>query len=353
MNHLQKKLNTKRIISLTILFVFFFYVLSLFFARYVFAAELDEVAMLFERMKASTVASSNARILVLVKPTTTATEANLRITFANGFTVDSTSTNITVSTSGLPSAFQAESITAMPGIGSSASSVSGQQVTFTVTDLTVGTLYGFYITGGITNPSTAGEYINTVTTLTSGATEIDSSRIAVDIVSDDQVTVTAQVPPSFNFALSGNSIALGELSTSSVSSGSITIDIDTNAENGWSAWVKSANAGLNSASTGDTIDSQGTVDGTPTSYTAGNEHYQLDVDATNGTGSGTPSVNAEYNGSSGSGGTLTTSYTEIATSNGSGNNDGLTLTINAAMSALNQAADDYSDVLTVVGAANF
>jgi hypothetical protein len=110
---------------------------------------------------------------------------------------------------------------------------------------------------------------------------------------------------------------------------------------------------LNSASTSDQINTQGSIDGAPTAYSSGVEHYQLDADVTNGTGSGTPSAAAEYTGTGGSGGTFSTTYQEIATSTGPGDNDGITYTVYAAASATQKAADDYTDTLTIVGAGNF
>ena len=169
----------------------------------------------------------------------------------------------------------------------------------------------------------------------------------------DLIAVTASVVPTFNFALSGNSIALGDLSTSAVTSGNVTIDIDTNAANGWIAFTKSANAGLVSTVMGDEIDTQGTVNDAPTDYVASSEFYQLDVTVSNGTGPGTPSIDAEYDGDADTGGTFSSTYEEIAISTGPGDSDGITFNVRAAASTVNEAADDYADTLTVVGAGSF
>jgi hypothetical protein len=353
---LKVMFSSRRRVAIILIAVFTVnFVLYRFLIPQTQAAELTEASVRLNRMDVSQLASSTDPILIVMKPTSTATEAQSYITFAGGFTVNGTPANITVSTTSLPSTYQGETLTSWPGIGSAATAVSGQNVTVASSDLTPGTLYGYYITGGVTNPSSGGTVEITLNTRTSAPAVIDTKAVAVDIVANDtdQITVTAAVTPTFNFALSGNSIALGDLSTSAVTSGNVTIDIDTNAGNGWIAWAKSATGYLASATTGDHIDSSGTVNDAPTDYSSGIEFYNLDVTVSNGTGSGTPSIDAEYDGDSDTGGTLSTSYEEIAISTGPGDSDGITFNIRAAASVVNESADDYTDTLTVIGAANF
>lgn len=321
-----------------------------------FAADLTEAAMRLDRMSAS---QSNPNILVLAKPATADTEDDLFITFNASFGINGVAANISGTTANLPSTFNGESITAWPGLGTSAIAVSGQSVTYSSGDLSPGTLYGFFIGTGVTNPSSANTYTNTIATRTGGDVVIDSKVIAVDVVTSnaDQVSVGATVPSTFNFALDNNTVNFGSLSSGSVNVGStVNVDVDTNASSGWTAWISSANQGLDSASTADTIDTSGTVDGGPTTVTSGSDFYQLDIEVTNGSGSGTPAVAAEYDGQHGDpyeGGTFASSLTEIATSTGPGSNDGIALFGIAAMVSTKQAASDYIDTWTVVGAANF
>jgi hypothetical protein len=358
-----RRLNYRKFVALVVLCIYlssYFFNVPFQFLKLTHAVDLTEAAVRLDRMDVSHVATTTDPIVVFAKITSTATEDTVKITFASGFTVDSTPANITVSkTCSQGATLQGEAATDWPPTGTTAAtSVSGQNVTIDSDDLTPGTLYSFCITGGITNPGSAGEKEITITTQTSGAAAIDTKTVAVDIVSDnaDQVSVSANVTPTFNFALSGNSIVLGDLSTSTTTTGNITVDIDTNAGNGWQAWVKSTNAGLLSASTSDQIDTQGTLDDDPTAYGAGNEHYQAFVTVTNGTGAGTPSAANEYNNGEsddGRGGSLTTAYSSIATSTGVGSNDGITFKVYAAASSINEAADDYTDTLTIIGAGNF
>lgn len=326
------------------------------------AAQLTEASIRLDRMGASVAASTDDPILVVFKPTTTATEGKLVITWptTTAFTVNATAVNHTTTTTGLPTLYQGESLTAVPTLSSAASGVSGGAVTFTTGDLTAGTLYGFYITGGITNPSTSGTRDVTIATTTSADAVIDSSTVTVDITeaNADQVSVTASVGSSFNFALGANTIALGELSTGTVDTGSVTVDIDSNAANGWVAFIRSegASATFSSAIANYNISSTGTAaDGTTTTASAGTENYLVDVAAVQGSvTSGTLTEAAEFAGNgTTTGGTLSTTYQQIAQSTGIADSDTLTLTALVAISALTAAGSDYTDTWEVVGAGNF
>lgn len=357
----QRELKQLSVYAILFLLITSFLV---YFQRPVDAATLTESAIRLDRMGASVAASSTNKILVIAKPATGGTETTVKLTWptSSAFTVDTQATTHTVTTSGIAGmSFQGELVTAWPGIGSSASSVGGGTVTFPSTDLTVGTLYGFYITGGITNPSTgnAGTKQVTITTQSTGPATVDSQTVAVDTTttSSDLVTVTAQVASSFNFALNSNSIALGTLSTGSVSTGNVTIDVDTNATNGWAAWLRSdaSTAALASASTGGSFGSTGTVNGSTETVTAGTENYVVDVNVSAGTlSNGSRTISTEYDGNgTTTGGTLSTSYQEIVYSTGQADSDTITLTAIASINAVTKAATDYTDTWEVVGAGNF
>lgn len=308
------------------------------------AANFTQSYMRANRMKASMATN----VLVVFKPASAGTEAKVKVTFAAGYTVDASPT---VNTSNLPAG-----VTALPGTLTAAG--SGQEVTISgVTDLTAGTSYGVNIATGITNTS-AGEYENIITTTTSGDVAIDTSNVAVRIISDDQIVLIATVPPTFNFTVSGNSDTfVSDLSSSSVvSTTGKTVTIATNADKGWIAWVKSANVALSSATTGETIDTIGTVNAAPSTLSSGSNGYVLDTNLTtdSGTGTGTVTIDPEYNGTdTSSGGTLSTSFQPIASADGTTNGDVITLVARATISAVKGAADDYTDTLTVVGAGNF
>ncbi len=301
---------------------------------------------------------SNIEVLVIAKPNTTGTEAKVVVTMgtAAGFQVNQTATAITVSTASLPSTYMGVGVSAWSGIGTTASSVASQVITFTSSDLTVGGQYGFRITAGVGTSGTAGQYTVTVNTQTGASATIDTQDVAVRVVADDTVTVTATVAPTFSFVLGTNSQALGTLSTTASTSGSgVSVTVSTNNENGWVGFVKSANTYLGSTATSDQINTAGSVDDAVSTYSAGSEFYQLDAEiTTDAGGGGTVTIDSEYNGNgTTTGGTYSTSFEEFATTNGYANGDVVGLYPMAAISAVNLAASDYTDTLTIVGAGNF
>lgn len=348
MNHSVRKLTA----VFNIVALFLIITLPIFVSERAEAANLQQVFIRLDRLKASTATGGT----VCAKSATVATEADVQVAFPTGFTVTGTAANWTVTTTNLPSG-----ATAWPSINT-ATAVSSQTVTFPSGDLTVGTLYCFNFTGTSTlTTGTAGnDKTGTVTTRATGPAAIDSASYAMSIVSDDQIVVTATVPSTLTFSLSGNTDTFSSnLSTTTTSTSGRTVTVATNAAAGWVAWVKSANAALNSVGTGATIATAGTVDNTPTDL-ASSTGYVLDVDITTDSGTGTGTVTqasnygAEYAGSnSTSGGTLSTTFQPIAASSGTTDGDILTLTERAKISAVQAAATDYTDTLTVVVAGRY
>lgn len=349
-----------------------------FFAVKDVHAQAAYVAIRHSRMIINHVADSSNPILILFTPNTVGTEAAVGISFQSGYTPSVTNTNITVSTTGLPANLKGTAINAWPGIGSNASAVSGDNVTFTSSDLSVGTLYGFYITGGITSPATVGEKVSVVSTHTdtspdfSGYTDkVDKFSTATYIVSDnggavdaDQVVVSARVIPTYTFTLSANSILLDtavasvEYPGTSLNSGvnPVTVSATTNANNGHSMWIRSGtSSGLTSSTTATSIAYAGTAaDATPTTLSAGTEGFVVDININTNT-SGSLTVAAEFNGTGNSqGGTPSTSFQEIAYASGPVDTAGDKVDIfpRVAISGVTLSADDYTQTFTVVGAAN-
>lgn len=276
------------------------------------------------------------------------TEANVAVTFPGSFTVNGTASNWTTTTTNLPSG-----ALAWLGIGT-ATNVSTQTVTFPSSDLATDTLYCFNFTGTTTlTNSTAGN--DKVGTVASGG---NSSSYALSIVSSDSIVISATVPATFTFSLPTNTDSfVSNLSTAvTLTSGSVAT-ISTNAAAGWVAWVKSANAALNSVSTGATIATAGAVDNAVTDASA-TDGYFLDVaftDHATGTGTVTQAANygQEYDGDATHGGTLSTSFQPVAASSGTTAGDTLTFKELARISAVQAAAADYTDTLTVVAAGRF
>lgn len=312
------------------------------------AGTLQKVVVRFDRMKISTPTTGT----VCAQPTTVATEADVQVTFPTGYTLGA-DTDFTVTTTNLS---WPTGGTAWPGIGT-ATDVTGQVVTFPSGDLTVGTLYCFNWddTAAVTvKASATASNVGNVVTRDSNPTTVDSESYATASITDDQIVVSATVPPLFSFALSGNTDALGNLDTAAVTSSPTprTATVNTNAKNGWAVWAKDANGGLSSATASKTINS--TTPGTNSILSAGTEGYNTGITSSQGAGSGTISVAAPFDGTAlGQGGGLDTSLRALATSNGTAQNAVLTIKNNVAIDALTPAASDYTDTITVIGAGLF
>ncbi len=243
--------------------------------------------------------------------------------------------------------------TALPGTLSPVTVTSNVITVAGVTSMTAGTSYcvDFTLGTALTNP-TAGEYHPTI------SVGSDTTTVAVRTLSGDTVTVNATVPPTFNFVLSSNTDNFpSNLSTSSVvDSTGVTATINTNAKTGWITWAKDSNTGLNSSTQSKTIASVSPGNGSVQTLTAGTEGYLTGITAiTQGTGAGTASATAGYDGTGGAGkgDGLDTTFRQIASSTGTAANAILTIKERAAISGTTPASSDYTDTLTLLAAGNF
>jgi hypothetical protein len=320
------------------------------------AASFQQTYLRLDRMAATTATGGT----VCAQPATTATEAKIAVTFPSlpaTFGVNATAANWTVTTTNLPTG-----ATAWPGIGT-ATSVAGQIVTWPSSDLTVGTLYCFNFSGTntLTNPAAANSYKGYITSQTAANAQIDQTYFGTAIISNDQISVTAVVPPIFIFTLSGNADSFpADLDPSIVNSTTAGIygTITTNAKGGWIAWAKDSQQGLYSASVNYKINTIGTVDGTPSTLTPGSEAYQLVSSIKTDVAGGCQiAIQAEYAGTATSGGTFTSPFTQIAQCTGASpatsNGDQFNILERATISGATPAGTDYSDIITVVTAGNF
>lgn len=315
------------------------------------AADLGQVTVRFDRMMISTQTTGT----VCAKPTSTATEASVQVTFPTGYTLGAFGT-FGVGTTNLawPTGGTAwPSITAPAGAGD----IVGQTVTFGSGDLTAGTLYCFNWTSATAvqvKSSATSSNTGTVTTRTSAPATIDTAGYSTASITNDEIAVTATVPSTFSFALSGNTDALGTLSTSSVTSSPTprTATVDTNAKNGWGVWARDTSTGLTSTTASYTIGS--TTPGTNSTLVAGTQGYNTGITSTQGAGSGTITVAAPFVGTAtGQGGGLDTSLRLLASSNGTASGAVLTVKNNVAISGITAAASDYTDTITIIGAGLF
>ncbi len=346
------------------------------------ATSLTNTYVRLDRMKAAT--ASSLRIVFKTSSQSALTENKVSIKLANyyddttgavankRFTINATQT-VSVATcaaeTGATALPTGTTLTAAGDNSFSAGSAgppvvqpTGKTITISnVSDLTPSTSYCVDLTGSaITNPTTTQGYTGTISTLTSGSALIDTTDVGLRIISDDQIVVSAVVPPTFNFVLDGNIDAFVtqlDPATVSVTSGR-TATITTNAAHGWIAWVKDSNQGLTSASAPYTIPTiANSTAGAPETLTAGTASYALDVALiTNGQTSGSVTIDSEYNGGStptNQGGTLFSTYKPIGTGSGTTNGDVIKMFELAAINGSTPAGTDYTDTLTVVGAGNF
>lgn len=312
------------------------------------AASLSQVTVRFDRMKISTQTTGT----VCATPASTATEVDVRVTYPTGYALG-TAASFTVSTTNL--AWPSGAV-AWTGI-TTASNVTGQVVTFPSGDLTAGTSYCFNWTNAaaVTVKGTAtASNSGSVATYATGAALIDDAAYSTASIADDQIVVTATVPQAFSFALSGNTDALGTLSSASLTASPTprTVTINTNAAAGWKVWARDLNTGLSSTTAAKTIAS--TTPGANSTLSAGTEGYNTGVTSTNGGGAGVITVATPFvGGTAGRGGGLNTALATLATSSGTATNHVLSLTNNVAVAGATPAATDYTDTITVVGAATF
>lgn len=181
----------------------------------------------------------------------------------------------------------------------------------------------------------------------------DSGTLAVDIITDDQVVVSATVSPTITFAVSANSIGFGTLSASNdrfatTGGGSDTattahnLQVGTNAASGYTLYV----LGATLTSGGNDINAIG---GTATTSSLGSEQFGINLSASGGSGSvnspyGTAS-NYAYNATS-------TTQDDIASSIGPSATTTYSVTYLANIAA-ETPAGSYSTTLTYTTTGSF
>ncbi|HEX8182537.1 MAG TPA: hypothetical protein VF575_02955 [Candidatus Saccharimonadales bacterium] len=342
----------------TALLVAFVLGLGLLLPGNISAAGMTNTYVRLDRMKAAT--QSSVRV-VFTTSTATATEDTVKLDF-NG-----TDTTTWTGSSGVVNAAQTVTTatcatetgkTALPGtlVVSGASPV----VTITgVTNLAPSTGYCFDLTStsAVTLPI-AGEYHAVLTTQT-GATVDDKAVVALRVVAEDQITVTANVPPTFNFQLDSNTTAF----TADLSPGTKrtttprTFTVNTNAKTGWVAWIRNADAnGL--YSTGVAKNIAPTTPGTAVDVdtAASTEQYVWGVTGMSQVaGLGTMAVSTAFDATGGTfeGTGVDNSYRQVASSSGTSDTSVVTLAAAATIAGITPAASDYTDVVQVIGAGQF
>ncbi|MFI5240756.1 MAG: hypothetical protein ACHQUB_03555 [Candidatus Saccharimonadia bacterium] len=340
--------------------------------------------VIFNRMQISTATTGTVCSKFATTPGTTAT--TLSVVFPAGYTVSTTVGNWTINTTSSPAWPTGSSAWTGVAAPTGGTGVVGQQVNFNVTGASQPSGTGPYCfnwtnSAGVSNPSSANPNLQGSTTLAHGAYpgavgEFTSNWSSAAITSD-QIAVTAVVPPTFTFTLSGTSQAFaGNLSPSSTTStASLTATVQTNAASGYACFVEDAqaktvtDAGSNPANkhgslystianyyiSNNTSNSLGTAAHT---VSTGADDYGFAVTAVAQGGGGqigTGTVNAAYDGTAGSkAGVLDpTQLRPFGSSTGDSNGDVYTFLERAEIAGVTPAATDYADTLTVVAAGYF
>lgn len=199
--------------------------------------------------------------------------------------------------------------------------------------------------------------VHAATNIGSGSV-VGSGALSTNVVWDDNfpgsatgavngLLVTATVQPTLNMVISGSgTIALGNLTSASYSSGAVDIEVGTNAANGSSVTARSSNGGLKNVSNATVFINSLTADEVADSYRF-TSALNAAEDSAYSTFSQSASLSTEVNDN-------TTAHT-LYTSNkpqALNNVDDLTFTVSAKPD-IQTPAGSYSDVVVVTVTGNF
>lgn len=336
-----------------------------------YAASVTSLSDVMSRLKASTASDHEIKF---VTPTGLASGQTITVTFSSDFTgvsslgvedfdlAEGNSSNCT-------SASYSEETLVASGATSSQfnAAASGQVVTFTsggasaivAAGVCVRIRIGLNATSGSAGNSqiTSGP-LDDDDTVSIGGTFGDTGTLQVDIITDDQVTVSATVDPTITFSISDNSIGFGSLSSaaarwatgdtngsSSDSAAAHTMSVATNSQSGYVLSYNGATL-TSGANTIDVAALTDNADGNP-----GTEEFALGV-STNG--SSTVATGYDHNATAGSrdwtfvAGTTTTIVSRTSPTN--------TETISAfylANVAGSTQAGSYTTTLTFIATSTF
>ncbi len=288
-------------------------------------------------------AGAASGIIIVFKTSASNTGTTLSVTMPTGYTIVSGAGTYNTSFGGNNcTTIVGGTISDIPG--SPTVSGSGQVLTFSgITAYTASTEYCGIVTNAVTTNPSAGVYTGSITAGTDAA-----AQFADDVISNDQVVVTATVPASFTLVISSNTdpftanLAVGTVGTTT----GVTATMTTNGT-GWGLYASDVGSELTSASTSHHILSTH-IDANATITGAGGENYVTGV-----VSAGNSVTPAFAGGSLGKGGGLSNALYPLATGTGPTASTTATITEYAAISATTPAATDYTDTITLLGAGTF
>lgn len=218
---------------------------------------------------------------------------------------------------------------------------SGEIAAGSVVTIEIGTNATFGTTGvnQITNPGTAALYGITV-----GGTFGDDGNIAVQVLSDDQVAITATVDESFSFAISDNTTTFGTLSSGSVatSTPNITLTISTNGASGYEVYIQDEGDGTNPG----LYSGSHLIPSSTATLVSGTEGYGVQASSVSAT------LPVTYDKSGNNVGGLNRAATLYGSNNGPVDTEQITTTHKAAISNTTPAGD-YGDTITYTAFGKF
>lgn len=329
------------------------------------AAQLTQTSLRSGRLGINA-AAQNDLLVTFKLNTAPTTVAKIVITVPTGYTV--TAGAPVPAVVGFPNT--PAGITAPPGAltGAATSLGAGLGGSITINGLTSAslvntTLYGVIIpTGTITNPAAAGQYMFTVASQTAASATVDSSSAPIFIfgaaANQDQVVVSASVAPNFSFSLSANADTVPKVDPTTIqTSTGVTMTVGTNSPLGYTAYVKSANGALTSATNPGTPITSGAFNAAPDALVVGTTDYGLvpSTGAACTTCTGAITYDAEYNVTLGTqaGAFNGTNFASFVSRNGYTNADQIILKERDTVANTIGYANDYTDTLTIVAAGNF
>jgi hypothetical protein len=239
---------------------------------------------------------------------------------------------------------------------------------FTTGDITTSATYCFHFTSSNSTVGTGGNdlYAQVWAQKVTGGltTPIINFGYATSIISTangEQIGVTASVSGTMTFSLSGGAagqtLPLGVLGITAVTAPyTVQASVSTNAARGYLAWVKSANAALNSAATSGTISS--VTGGTSQSLTGGTNGYGVYAYSTFASTTIAPPFDGGVAGLGTVGGTgvgqvHSTQFDQIASFASAVSSGTFNIGTRARVVATQTPATDYTDTITVVAAGSF
>lgn len=260
---------------------------------------------------------------------------------------------------------------ALPGVTLTAKCVKGvgassyDTITIEgVNNLSAGSLYAVKVSDGATGK--LGTPANTTTGIVTlkannGAIDVDTAFIAIDIIANDQVSVSGNIQPTLSFSIDNTVVGFGSITAAALryatadANGSasepaggdpVTLLLSTNADSGAVIEIKDTNAvvgsGLYNASSATTLTSRASTD-----VAFGTEGFGV-----YGKAGSSITLDEAFNNDSNADGAISTSFQTLAATTDPVAEASLDVSLVTAVSGATPAGS-YADTLTIVATGKF